>query len=342
MKRLLSVVVALVTFVLLSSCALVPTAVRHIFTSDFQQADTQMGLIAAAVNGHDVAGLKALFSARAVQDATDLDSRLDGLFSAFPNGGLTWERATVNSEADNEYGRITELLHAYYKVFADGKDYMLFFADYPFNDVIDPDNVGIYGLGVTPWYEGNDQGIGAAQSFSIWASAMSLDESDKSAYPGIYVGYDNSQTSLHALNQIVSELNTRDIEWLQESFTKNARSEQTTEINDGITALIAFFPQGDVVAQDQQAAPTVRETTDSTGRRLMLLSSYRVSAEGVQYWLFCADFRENPDPNDVGIQAIGVAPWTASGDSAAEQALFSWGDTFDVHASTPPGIFISQ
>jgi hypothetical protein len=68
-----------------------------------------------------------------------------------------------------------------------------------------------------------------------------------------------------------------------------------------------------------------------------------VSSGGVDYRLFCADFRENAaDHSNLGIYAIGVAPWTDSGDSAAEKALSAWADAFDVDASVPPGIFISQ
>jgi hypothetical protein len=53
--------------------------------------------------------------------------------------------------------------------------------------------------------------------------------------------------------------------------------------------------------------------------------------------------RENSaDPTNSGIYAIGLAPRTTSENSAAEKAFFAWADTFDVDASVPPGIFISQ
>jgi hypothetical protein len=59
--------------------------------------------------------------------------------------------------------------------------------------------------------------------------------------------------------------------------------------------------------------------------------------------VFFAYFIENTvEPTNQGFYAIGVAPWTESGDSPAEKALFAWADTFDVDASVPPGIFISQ
>ena len=75
----------------------------------------------------------------------------------------------------------------------------------------------------------------------------------------------------------------------------------------------------------------------------LLLSTYRVTASGRDYWLFCADIRKYAsDPRNLGIYAIGAAPRTESGDSAAEQALVDWGVTFDVGLGTPPGILVSQ
>jgi hypothetical protein len=47
------------------------------------------------------------------------------------------------------------------------------------------------------------------------------------------------------------------------------------------------------------------------------------------------------DPTNLGIYAIGVAPRTESGESAAEKALFAWIDTFDVDAKVPPAVFIA-
>jgi hypothetical protein len=331
MRRVLSVVVALVCVVVLSSCALLP---GHLFETDEHRAAAQMKVIAAAINSHDAAALKALFSPRAVQQATDLDARLNTLLATFPNG-LTWGLDSVPFSSDNQ----TDVFDVYVKVSADGKDYRFFFADYT-RDVTHPDNVGIYALGITPWYEGFP--VGPAQSFDTWAGAMNVVVS-KDGYPGVYAGYDNSQLSRQTLDSIIRQLNSPGAGFLGDYyFSKYARTERATEIHDGIAKLIALFPDGGIIAPDEQAAPVVREKTDSGGRTLLLLSTYRISSGGVQYWLFCADFRENTDPNKLGIHAIGVAPRTASGDSAAEQALFSWAATFDVDSSTPPGILIPQ
>lgn len=337
MRKVLSVVIALFCVAVLSSChGALPFWPQG--NSDRDQADARMEQIAAAVNAHDAAALKALFSPGALEKATDIDERIDSILSFFPNGMLTWESDSLSAEGSDSYG--TELLKVPYKVSADGEDFWVVFADFTVNEV-EPDKVGLYGLGVTPWIE--DRRSGPAESLFWWAGSIDIDESNEEGYPGIYAGYDNSQMSLHRLPQVLDELKEEDNLGLKERFTQYAQAEHATEIEHGITELYSFFPGGDVVAPDQQDAPVVREKTDNGQKQLLLLSTYRVSAGGTDYWLFCADFRENSvDPSNLGIYAIGVAPWTESGDSPAEQALFAWADSFDVDASAPPGILISQ
>ena len=340
MRKLLSGLVALLCVLVLSSCS---SFLAHgsPFNSDDRQVDARMEQIAAAINNHDAAALKSMFSKRALEQATDIDEGLEYFLSFFPNGIDTWERDGYGSTSTNEFVRWTELLSAFYKVSADGNDYSLHFEDFTVNDAIDPDNVGIYGLGVVPWSD--DIRSGPTESMLYWASKIELDANDAEGYPGVYVGYDNEQLSLIRLPSLLEELNSQDILGLEHRFTDYAQAEFAAELEDGIVGLYALFPGGDVVAHDEQEAPAVRENTDNGEEQLLLLSRFRVSSGGVEYWLFCADFRENTiDPANLGIYAIGAAPWTESEDSPAEQALFAWADSFDVDANVPPGIFIPE
>lgn len=338
MRRFLLGMVALVCAVLLTSCALVPFGLG---VGDDQQADAQMEKIAAAVNSHDAGALEALFSKRALEKAAKIDAGLDYFLSLFPKGGLTWKRDGVGSEGATEHGKRTELLQANYTVSAGGKDYFLFFADFTVNDVYDPDNVGIYGLGVTP--RTDDRNSGTTEPFSWWASSIEADESNAVGYPGVWVGFDNNQLALYKMDQIVVQLKFQDPVGLKDKFSEYARTGLATDIDNELDKLVALFADGDVVIEDQQAAPIVRTRTDNGGGTTLLLSTHRVSSGAVDYRLFLAYFPENAtDPSKVGIYAIGVAPWTASGDSAAEQALSSWADTFDIDANVPPGILIDQ
>ena len=100
-RRVLGAAVALVFVGVLSSCALLPTGWPGPDSDNAQQkADVQMRHIASAVKSHDAAALKKLFSARAREKATDLDSGLDYFLSVFPSGRMTWKSITTNSAYD--------------------------------------------------------------------------------------------------------------------------------------------------------------------------------------------------------------------------------------------------
>ena len=302
-----------------------------------------MKKIAAALDSHDAAALKAMFSKRAVEKATDLDARLENLLSTFPNGGVTWKEDGYSSEGTSDGDKRTQLLGAFYKLSANGKDYSLFFADFTVNEISDPDNVGIYALGVTPWSD--NIYLGPIDSFGYWTSKIKYDESDADGYPGIYVGYDNTQLSLHKMADIVQKVKMQDDVGLRELFTEYAQAGYAADIDAGIDKVYALFAQGQVTWQKkgQQAAPVVREKGDKGSETTLLLSTYRVSSGASDYWLSFAYFPQNAsNPKNEGIYAIGVAPRTESGDSAAEKALFSWADSFDVDATTPPGVFIPE
>jgi hypothetical protein len=342
MRRIRSALAALVCVVVLSSCALVPFGhAGGVFDDSMSRADAQMARIGAAINSHDAAALKAIFSKRALEKATDLDARLDHLLSMFPDG-VTWERDTVNSKGGIDGQKKTVMVQGYYKVSAGGKDYLLFFADFTVNE-IDPDNVGVYGLGVTPFTDNRD--AGTEEPFLWWNGAIEYDESDPDGYPGVFVGYDNSQHSRHMTEQIVQRLNMQDPVGLRNKFSEYARTQHAAEIGDDLDTLVALFAGGDAVwVEEQQEAPVVRDETDATGgTTTLLLTTVRVTSGGQDSRVVFAYFPENAiDPTNIGIYAIGVAPWTDSGDSAAEKALAAWVDKFDVDASVPPGIFIAK
>lgn len=183
MKMLRFVVLALVSAVALSSCAFIPFRLGG---NENQQGDARMEQIADAVNSQDADALKALFSSRALEQATDLDQRLNYFLSFFPNGGLTWERDVVGSSAKvDSHGNETELLEAHYKVSADGNEYWVLFKDFTVNESIDPQNVGLYGLGVAPWSEHPQSG--PEEPLFAWAGSIQMDGDGENGYPGVFV-----------------------------------------------------------------------------------------------------------------------------------------------------------
>jgi hypothetical protein len=104
------------------------------------------------LNIQDPVGLRERFTDYAQAQFPDaLDDEIDALFALFPDGGIAWEPLTrepevrVAVDGDEE----TILLLPVYRVTAGGNDYWLFFAFYTVN-TIDPDNLGLYGIGVAP------------------------------------------------------------------------------------------------------------------------------------------------------------------------------------------------
>jgi hypothetical protein len=149
MRRVVGVVMSLACVALLSSCSLLPGIHTSGNDDSKQQADAQMQHIADAVKHHDAAALTKLFSPRARAKASNLDSGLKYLFSIFPSGRMTWKidpggpGGTGFSKSSKQ---VLETM-AYYNVKANGKTYLLFFADVT-TDNFQPHNVGIYAIGV--------------------------------------------------------------------------------------------------------------------------------------------------------------------------------------------------
>ena len=187
MRLVSSGLAALLVVLVLASCGLVsPEPSDTLYVKTYEKADDRMEQIAAAVSDGDAAALRAMFSTRALDQAVEIDGALDQLLSSFPNGGLTWE-LWESPRAERQYkdGKLTEVLLALYRVSADGRDYALFLAEFTVNEVINPDNVGLYALGVVPWTD--QPSYGCAEPFYSLACAIHADESDAEGYPGVYV-----------------------------------------------------------------------------------------------------------------------------------------------------------
>lgn len=192
MGKLLAGAVVIVCMSLLSACSLVPSdSADYLYDYPEPAMHERMQQIVDAVNDHDAAALTAMFSPRALEQATDIDEGVDYLLSLFPDGGLT-SNWWVGPAAERQYenGKLTELLLVEYNVSAGGHDYSLFFADFTANELIDPDNVGLYALGAEPWPEDHHSWIVESPSvdpFFAWIESIHADESDENGYPGVYV-----------------------------------------------------------------------------------------------------------------------------------------------------------
>jgi len=182
-KRLLSAVTVIGSVCLLASCSLLPSLPHD----EDEKATAQMQRIADAVKDHDATALKSLFSSRAREKAVDLDNGLEYFLSVFPSGKMSWKLYSFDSSTSTGFLKETEETFSLYKVSAEGKKYYLFIADYPVNQVDDPQNVGIYALGVTPYTTQVKNPDGTDKPFFSWEGSFRVNPPAPSGDPGIYV-----------------------------------------------------------------------------------------------------------------------------------------------------------
>lgn len=141
--------------------------------------------IVDALNERDASAVKEVFSEYALaESSTEIDEGVDYLLTLFPDGDITWD--TEQGLPSVQYRRVdddhrTILARSMYRVSSGGKDYWLFFADFTTN-TIDPDNVGIFALGVSPRTEASDSD--EEEAFFEWTDPF--DAVPRSS-PGIYI-----------------------------------------------------------------------------------------------------------------------------------------------------------
>jgi hypothetical protein len=186
--RALGGVVALSCVGLLSSCAFLPDPVGASLDNEDQQVNVEMQHIADAVKHHDAAALTKLFSQTAREKATDLDAGLKYFLSVFPSGRVTWTSLGNGGTGDDEDGKQTTVVFAFYKVPANGKTYEVYFADYTVNQVDDPHNVGIYALGVALYNpHPSTAPTPASNAFYKWTSQFEIVDHKATGTPGVYI-----------------------------------------------------------------------------------------------------------------------------------------------------------
>ena len=110
--------------------------------SDEAQAEATRQSIIDALEAKDAEGLKALFSKYAIDNAVNLDEKIEELIAFYPgcNGGFD---GTYNTHEGSDRGVQTKVLNGTYTVINDGQEYYLNFTIQRRNDK-EPDKVGLH------------------------------------------------------------------------------------------------------------------------------------------------------------------------------------------------------
>ncbi|QEH69888.1 DUF5104 domain-containing protein [Cellulosilyticum sp. WCF-2] len=110
-------------------------------TDDEQSEATRQSII-DALEAQDAQGLKALFSKYALENAEDLDEKIEELMDFYPgcNGGFDGGCSTLEG---TDYGVRTKVLNGTYTVTNDNQEYYLIFTIQIRNDE-EPEKVGLH------------------------------------------------------------------------------------------------------------------------------------------------------------------------------------------------------
>ena len=362
-KRTLgAVVAALACVALLSACSLLPDIPTPGFDDSGEKADVQMQHIAAAVKSDDAGALKKLFSPRAREKATKLDSGLTYFLSVFPAGKMAWESEGCGGSGLDGPGDAW-LSSCSYKVSAGEKKYEVYFA-YVETDTDHPGYLGIYGLGVVPFGGPVYTAIGAPQPFNLWASQYGLgDDGVVTGQPGVYIpGIRGSilnvtgPTPAVEMQHIADAVKNHDASGLKELFSPAARL-KVADLDNELKHFLSLFPSGRMSWKSEGSAtwnmqdniPACYFRGGYATALEELCPVYKVSVNGEE---FALDFVEvtvdQPDTDNVGLYALGVAPYTAySGTAPAQPKQLSvWAKSYlldnNGKMSGIPGVYMPQ
>lgn len=126
--------------VIISSCARrEPT----ILNDDAQKAEARLEQVIEAIKSQDKEALKAMFSKQALDEAQDLNERMDYLFSFIEGDIQTWEDKGGIDDGVNNYGHTVMKSKYWYIVSTDKEDYLFFLFEYTKN-TDHPENEGLY------------------------------------------------------------------------------------------------------------------------------------------------------------------------------------------------------
>ena len=312
--------------------------------ADSQLSHDRMAQIVDALNSHDAAALKGMFTEYAVAEhSTDIDKGLDYLLSLFPDGDIVWQEGQGGSIVDTRVdgAKRTVLLPTFYTVSSGGVDYRLFFADF-LENTIDPDNVGIYAIGAVPAAEATNY-VPEADLYP-WAGSFDL---DATGHPGIFVPADFPADS--RMGQIAAALESHDASALKKMFSPYARK-HSIELDKGLDYLLSVFPDGDITwtPDPAEAGPIDSYGTVESGRATeRIFANYKVSAAGKDYWLYFSDvpLDELEGHDRVGLSKLGVTPWTEVRNDGPGGKFRAWSEAIVTDPNiknTSPGIYVPE
>ena len=115
---------------------------------DGRIADDKLEKIIKAINGKDKETLKSMFSEQALNEAEDIDGRMDYLFDFINETVESWEKVVHGATTESiESGNRIKKSSSWYYMDTNKQKYLIFFLECTINTKC-PENVGLYMLQV--------------------------------------------------------------------------------------------------------------------------------------------------------------------------------------------------
>lgn len=141
MPKYLVALMLVVGIILLSSCGRGPV----LFSDDGQKAETRLEQVINAINGQDKEALKEMFSKQVLDDAEDLDGRIDYLFESTQGDIVSWGDKAGNVNSSNDHGNKRVDSKYEFSIKTEQNEYMIFIFEVT-KDTKHPEDIGVFML----------------------------------------------------------------------------------------------------------------------------------------------------------------------------------------------------
>jgi hypothetical protein len=157
-------------------------------------------------------------------------------------------------------------------------------------------------------------------------------------------------TSDVEMRHIADDVKHHDAAALKELLSKTALA-KATDLDGEVGKFLSFFPSGFTSWSDPDGGPGERDVNNGSGLTVLLQANYKVHANGKTYALFFADFAVNQThPDEVGLYALGVAPYNAyptTKPTAASNAFYDWTGQYGIstknaEATGTPSVYVYE
>ena len=161
---------------------------------------------------------------------------------------------------------------------------------------------------------------------------------------------DETKTADVEMQHIADDVKHHDAAALKGLFSKTALA-KATDLDGEVRKFLSFFPSGFTSWSDPDGGPGDMSVNEGDGPTVLLDGNYKVHANGKTYDLYFADFVVNQiHPDNVGLYALGVAPYNAyptTKPTAASNALSAWAGQYKIktknaEATGIPSVYVYE